>query len=186
MLFRDQGRGDASRREGGSEFHSNEARPNYDGALHTLDTPVQGERVTDRVQVVNTRQVCSRSGEPIDARSRSDQQLAEAEMSTSVRFDCTATDVDRAYASSQVDFDIAIPVKCLVMDQNISLVGPLDEKVLRKRRTVVGRVVSAVRIAMLPSAPAAHKVSAAVALASPPPINKKSTCGISRESTVLA
>ncbi len=86
---------------------------------------------------MNTRQVCSRSGEPIDARSRSDQQLAEAEMSTSVRFDCTATDVDRAYASSQVDFDIAIPVKCLVMDQNISLVRPLDEKVLRKRRTVV-------------------------------------------------
>src|SRR6266478_6233376 len=42
------------------------------------------------------------------------------------------------YASSQVDFDIAIPVKCLIMDQNISLVRPLDEKALRKRRTVVG------------------------------------------------
>src|SRR6266853_2131379 len=138
MLFRDQGRGDASRREGGSDFHSNEARPNYDGALHTLDTPVQGERVTDRVQVVNTRQVCSRSGESIDACSRSDQQLAEAEMSTSVGFDYTATDVDPAYASSQVDLDIAIPVKCLVMDQNIGLVRPLDEKTLRKRRTVVG------------------------------------------------
>ena len=107
-------------------------------------------------------------------------------MSTSVGFDYTATDVDPAYASSQVDLDIAIPVKCLVMDQNISLVRPLDEKVLRKRRTVVGRVVSAVRIAMLPSAPAARKVSAAVALASPPPINKKSTCGICWECTVLA
>jgi hypothetical protein len=39
---------------------------------------------------------------------------------------------------------------------------------------------------MLPSAPAARKVSAAVALASPPPINKKSACGISWECTVLA
>src|SRR5712672_4843202 len=125
MLFRNQGRGDASRGEGASEFHCDEARPNYDGALHTLDSPVQGERVTDRVQVVNTRQVCSRSREPIYARSRSDQQLAEAEMSTSVGFDYTATDVDPAYASSQVDLDIAISVKCPSWIKILVLSGPL-------------------------------------------------------------
>jgi hypothetical protein len=80
------------------------------------------------VQVVNTRQVCSRSGEPIDARSRSDQQFAEAEMSTSADFDCTVADVYPAYASSQMDFDIVIPVKCLLMDQILILCGPLRRK----------------------------------------------------------
>jgi hypothetical protein len=42
-------------------------------------------------------------------------------------------------------------------------------------------VVSAHTIATLPSAPAARKVSAAVALANPPPSNRKSTKGISFE-----
>jgi len=44
-------------------------------------------------------------------------------------------------------------------------------------------VVSAHIIATLPSAPAARKVSAAVALANPPPSNRKSTKGISFECT---
>jgi hypothetical protein len=38
---------------------------------------------------------------------------------------------------------------------------------------------------MLPSAPAARRVSAVVALASPPPISKKSTTDISFERTCL-
>jgi len=135
---------------------------------------------------MNTRQVRSRSGEPIDARSRSDQQLAKAETSTTVGFDCAAVNIDPAYASSQMDFNIAIPIKRLLMYQNIGLVRPIEEKALRERRTVVGKSLSADKIAMPPSAPAARKVSAAVALASPPPINKKSTRGISFESMVLA
>ena len=67
-------------------------------------------------------------------------------MSTPFDFDCTATDVYPAYASPQMDFDIAIPVKCLLMDQNIGLVRPIEEKALRERRTVSAPVSALVEL----------------------------------------
>ena len=126
-------------------------------------------------------QVRSRAGEPIYAGTGGDQQLAKTEMSPTIGFDRTAIDIDPAHASFQMDADLAVPVKRLVMDQDFSLVRTIEEKSLRQRRSVVGRVVSAHTIATLPSAPAARKVSAAVALANPPPSNRKSTKGISFE-----
>jgi hypothetical protein len=44
-------------------------------------------------------------------------------------------------------------------------------------------VFSAHKIAILPSAPAARRVSAAVALANPPPTSRKSTTGASFKGT---
>jgi hypothetical protein len=45
-----------------------------------------------------------------------DQQLGKAEMLTFIGFDCASIDVDPAHSRSQMDFDIALPVKRLIMD----------------------------------------------------------------------
>jgi hypothetical protein len=51
-----------------------------------------------------------------------------------------------------MDVDRVVLVKCLIMDQYFGAVWTIDEKVLGKWRSVVRRVVSALRIAILPSA----------------------------------
>jgi hypothetical protein len=85
-----------------------------------------------------------------------------------------------------MDADIAIPVKRLVMDQNFGLVRTIEEKALRKWGTMVGKGRFRAEDRDAASAPVARKVSAVVALANPPPSNKKSTMGISFECTLVA
>src|SRR6516162_8204930 len=83
-------------------------------------------------------QVRSRAGEPIYAGAGGDQQLAKTEMSPTIGFDRTAIDIDPAHASFQMDADLAVPVKRLVMDQDFSLVWTIEDKPLRQWRSVVG------------------------------------------------
>ena len=59
-----------------------------------------------------------------------DQQFAEAEMIATIGFDCPAVDIDPTHARSQMDLNIAIPIKRMIMDQNFRLVRTLEKKLL--------------------------------------------------------
>jgi len=59
-----------------------------------------------------------------------DQQFAEAKMITTIGFDRPAVDIDPTHARSQTDLNIAIPIKRMVMDQDLRLLRTLEEKLL--------------------------------------------------------
>ena len=59
-----------------------------------------------------------------------DQQFAEAEMIATVGFDCPAVDIDPMHARSQMDLNIATPIKRIIMDQNFRLIRTLNKKLL--------------------------------------------------------
>src|SRR5262249_4422291 len=54
-----------------------------------------------------------------------------------IGFDCTAFNIDAAHARSQMNVDLAVPVECLIMNQNVGLVRTVEEKALGKWRPVV-------------------------------------------------
>src|SRR5690349_19923273 len=54
-----------------------------------------------------------------------------------IGLNCTAISIDSAYARSQMDVDLAVPVECLIMNQNVGLVRTIEEKALGKWRPVV-------------------------------------------------
>ena len=56
---------------------------------------------------------------------------------TAIGLDCTAFNIDAAHARSQMDVDLAVPVECLIMNQNVGLVRTIEEKALGKWRPVV-------------------------------------------------
>ena len=51
-----------------------------------------------------------------------DQQFAEAEMIASIGFDYPAIDIDLTHARSQINLNIAIMIKRMIMDKNFRLV----------------------------------------------------------------
>jgi|SRR6516162_7531445 hypothetical protein len=56
---------------------------------------------------------------------------------TSIGFDRAAIGIDPEPARCQMDANLAVAVKCLVMDQNFGLVRTIEEKSLGKWRSVV-------------------------------------------------
>jgi len=55
-----------------------------------------------------------------------------------IGFNCLAFNIDAAHTRSQMDVDLAVPVECLIMNQNVGLVRTIEEKALGKGRPVVG------------------------------------------------
>ena len=54
-----------------------------------------------------------------------DQQFAETEMIATVGFDGPAVDIDSMHTRSQMDLNIAISIKRIIMNQKSRLVRPL-------------------------------------------------------------
>src|SRR5262249_35886113 len=54
-----------------------------------------------------------------------------------IGFDGTAFNIDAAHTRSQMDIDLAVPVKCLIMNQNVGLVRTIEKKALGKWRPVI-------------------------------------------------
>ena len=59
-----------------------------------------------------------------------DQQFAETEMIPTIGFDYPAVDIDPMHPRSQMDLNIAIPIKRRIMDQNLRLVRTLEKELL--------------------------------------------------------
>ena len=64
----------------------------------------------------------------VDARPRSDQQLAKPEMGALLGLDRSPLDIHPAHPGCQVDCNVVIPVERLSMDEKFVFSGPFTRK----------------------------------------------------------